>query len=105
MKAKAYVDASNNHDLAAIAPMLAENCRYVSSGVGEHRGQKSILAMMETFFSTNPDVRWTVSEYQMNSENQVIFDFTITLGGRSNQGTEKISFDGDGNISNIEVSR
>lgn len=104
-KTKAYVDASNNHDLATIAPMLSEDCRYVSSGVGEFVGREPILQMMKTFFAANPDVRWKVPEYRLDTENRVEFDFSISLGGQSSQGIEKISFDSDGNINLVEVVR
>ncbi len=104
-KAEAYVIASNNHDLGEIASMLAEDCRYVSSGVGEHNGKEAILTMMEAFFSANPNVHWTVPEYRLDAANRAVFDFTISLGERSSQGTEKISFDEDGNITMIEVIR
>ena len=36
--AKAYVEASNAHDLTTIEPMLSVDCEYQSSGVGHHAG-------------------------------------------------------------------
>lgn len=85
--------------------MLAEECRYVSTGVGEHRGKAAILSMMEGFFSNNPDVRWDVPEYRLDGRQCVVFDFTITFGGQSGRGVEKITFTEDGEICLIEVSR
>lgn len=103
--AKQYVSASNAHDLALIETMLAEDCRYVSSGVGEHQGKQAILAMMDGFFSANPDVHWDVAEFQLKAPRRVGFDFTISLGGKVSQGAEHIDFQEDGKISAIEVLR
>ena len=104
-KAQNYVSASNAHDVAAIGPMLAEECRYVSTGVGEHHGKAAILSMMEGFFSSNPDVHWDVPEYSLDGLSCVVFDFTISFGGQSSRGLEKITFADDGEICLIEVSR
>lgn len=103
--AQAYVAASNAHDVEAIAPMLQENCRYLSSGVGEHVGKAAILAMMKQFFAANPDVHWEVSAYGLDEEGQVVFDFTITYSGASGQGVETIGFSEDGDIAFIKVER
>ena len=104
-KAKSYVSASNAHDVSTIGPMLALDCRYISTGVGEHRGKTAILAMMAGFFSSNPDVHWDVPEYRLEGQQCVAFDFTISTDGQSNRGLEKISFTEDGLISVIEVIR
>ncbi|MCP5076159.1 MAG: nuclear transport factor 2 family protein [Rhodobacteraceae bacterium] len=104
-KAKAYVAASNAHDLNLIAQLLNEDCRYNSSGVGGYRGKAAIISMMEGFFSNNPNVHWDVPEYRLDGQLCVVFDFTISLGGQSNRGLEKISFAEDGLIAIIEVIR
>ncbi len=103
--AKSYVAASNAHDLAMIGPMLADDCRYASSGVGEHLGKQAIVAVMEGFFSANQDVHWDVPEFRLLAPRCVVFDFTISLGGKTAQGVEQISFQGDGKIGAIEVLR
>ena len=85
--------------------MLAQECRYISTGVGEHLGKTAILSMMEGFFSDNPDVYWDVPEYRQEGRRCVVFDFTVLLGGQSRRGLEKLSFAEDGLISIIEVIR
>ena len=104
-KAQNYVSASNAHDIAAIGPMLAQDCRYVSTGVGEHKGKAAILAMMEGFFAGNPDVHWSVPAYHMEAPDLVAFEIAITLSGKTLEGLEKISFTDDGLITCIEVIR
>lgn len=85
--------------------MLDEDCRYVSTGVGEYGGKEAIIAMMTTFFAANPDVHWTVPNFRLVTETCVEFAFTISLGGQTSKGIERIWF-GDGDtISCIEVER
>jgi hypothetical protein len=103
-KARSYVAASNDHDLGAIEAMLAADCIYRSAGVGRHDGSAAILAMMTSFFGSYPDVHWEAENYQWIADH-VRFDFVITLGEDSSSGVEKIWFDGDGRISEIEVLR
>ena len=103
-KAQAYVTASNDHDLVAIAAMLAPDCIYRSAGVGRHDGSEAILAMMTSFFASYPDVHWQAENYRWLSDH-VRFDFVITLDGNSSAGEEMIWFDGNGRISEIEVLR
>ena len=43
--AKAYVAASNAHDLTTIEPMLSVDCEYQSSGVGHHAGDIGYVEM------------------------------------------------------------
>lgn len=90
--AREYVDASNAHDLARIRPMFVANARYQSSGVGDHEGAETILAMMQGFFETNPDVHWAPENFSVIENNGVEFDFVITLGGNSNRGVERLFF-------------
>lgn len=103
-RAKAYVDASNHHDLPRIKAMLAETCEYVSDGVGRHDGVNAICKMMESFFSLNADVHWQVDRYQLFSD-CVLFEFIITLAGKRSDGLERLFFQTDGKISRIEVRR
>lgn len=103
-KAKAYVAASNDHDLVAIEAMLAPDCSYRSAGVGRHDGITAILAMMTSFFATNPDVHWDAENYRWLFDH-VRFDFVITLAGNTSPGEEMIWFDSDGRITGIEVCR
>ena len=97
--------ASNDKDINAIEQMLDEDCQYASSGVGEYTGKEAILSMMAAFFTANPDVQWTVPEYGMVSDRCVEFQFTISLGGATSRGTERIWFNDKGAISCIEVER
>lgn len=104
-RAEAYVEASNGHDVARIATMLAENAVYRSSGVGGHDGAAAILAMNRSFFSANPDVRWQARDYRLIDKNGVEFDFVISFGDTSAPGIERVFFDADGQITRVEVER
>lgn len=104
-KAQSYVAASNAHDVAAIRAMLAEDCRYVSSGVGDHSSKEAILAMMQAFFSANSDVHWECSHYRLESHDCVVFDFAISFGSATAQGVERIRFGKSDEITCIEVAR
>lgn len=103
-QARAYVDASNDHDLARIRQMLAPECVYISDGVGRHEGVDAILAMMQNFFASNPDVHWQVDDYQLRLA-CVEFEFIITMGDKTSNGFEKIFFGQDRKIVRIEVRR
>ncbi|WP_108881063.1 nuclear transport factor 2 family protein [Anderseniella sp. Alg231-50] len=103
-KAKAYVAASNAHDIARIKPMLAPACSYRSAGVGRHDGADAIMTMMQSFFAANPDVHWQAENYRQRCDH-VVFDFVITMDGNSSSGVEEIHFDGAGNVSRIVVQR
>ena len=48
---KAYVEASNAHDLNRIEAMLDAKAHYYSSAVGKHEGRAAIRQMMEGFFA------------------------------------------------------
>ena len=43
--AKAYADASNDHDIERIFGMMAADVAYRSAGVGAHDGATAIRAM------------------------------------------------------------
>jgi len=103
-KAKAYVSASNEHDLGQIKTMLAGDCSYRSAGVGRHDGVEAIMRMMQSFFASNPEVRWKAENYRWRSDH-VIFDFLITLGGNTSSGVEEIHFNDAGKICRIVVQR
>ncbi len=45
-KANVYVQASNDHDLAAIKIMFVPQAGYLSSGVGQRQGAAAVLSMM-----------------------------------------------------------
>lgn len=103
--ARAYVEASNDHDVERIAGMLAPQAAYMSTGVGRHDGAEAILAMNRDFFADNPDVHWNAVNYRNVKPNGVEFDFTITLNGVSSNGVERVFFADDGLISRVEVER
>lgn len=104
-KTRAYVDASNHHDIARIATMLAEDAVYLSTGVGRHNGAAAILDMNKTFFGANPDVHWQTSNYRLIETGGVAFDFVISYAGTSGPGIERVFFDEHGQICRVEVER
>jgi len=103
-KAEAYVSASNEHDLSQIRTMLAPDCSYRSAGVGRHDGVEAIMSMMQSFFTSNPDVHWQAENYRWQS-NHLVFDFLITLGGNTSSGVEEIHFNDAGEVNRIVVQR
>lgn len=104
-RAKAYVAASNAHDLAAISPMLAPGCVYYSAAVGRYVGTDAILAMMQEFFGEYPDAHWQVDAYSLHGVDVVEFDFEITLLGKASSGHERLYFNRKGLICRVEVER
>jgi len=104
-KAWAYVEASNQHDMARIGPMLSDDIVYVSSGVGDHEGAGAVLEMMSAFHEANPDVHWQAENYRTIDRDGVEFDFVMTLGGAEHRGVERIFFTPTGQIRRIEVKR
>ncbi|MBT5432497.1 MAG: SnoaL-like domain-containing protein, partial [Rhodospirillaceae bacterium] len=103
--AKAYVDASNDHDVERIATMLSKDVAYRSSGVGSHDGAETILAMNRKFFADFPDVHRETRDWRHVDTTGVEFEFTITLGGQSHQGVERIFVGDHGEITRVEVER
>ena len=103
--AKAYVAASNAHDVTTIEPMLSVDAKYVSSGVGSHSGRDLIMSMMTGFFDQNPDVHWDCRDWALDSDDTAAFDFTITLPSGASSGREWVSIDADGLITEIRVER
>lgn len=107
---KAYVEASNAHDLRQVDSMLDEKARYYSSAVGEHQGRAAIRQMMEGFFAAFPDVRWQTSRYRAAGTTGAAFDFVMTATSKATgeaierRGIERIFFTSDGLISLIEVA-
>lgn len=103
--AQDYVAASNAHDLTRVEALFADDAIYRSSGVGQHIGVSTIIDMMRTFFEANSDVHWGASNFRHLDNRGVEFDFTITLGGKSSSGVERLYFTADNTIRLIEVER
>ncbi len=103
--ARAYVEASNAHDIHTIEPMLSVNCRYVSSGVGEHVGREAIVKMMRGFFKENPEVHWKTRNWKEQGADTAVFEFTITLPSGTSGGREWVTIGEDGLITEIRVER
>ena len=108
-RAKAYVEASNTHDLDRVDAMFTEDAEYHSTGVGSHAGRTSIRAMMDRFFAAYPDVRWAAESYRQTGDDGVAFDFVMTAtpadggDGIERRGVERLFFTADGLIRRIEV--
>ncbi len=104
-RTRAYVDASNDHDVERIRTMLSDGATYQSSGVGEHEGADAIIAMNTTFFAAKPDVHWQPANFRTVEGDGVEFDFVITIGGADSRGVERVFFDDTGQIVRVEVER
>ncbi len=74
--AKQYTVSSNDHDVEAIAQMLAEDATYSSAQLGDIQGRQSIVEAMERLFRDLPDVVWGTDGY-LASGNAVNFHFQM----------------------------
>jgi ketosteroid isomerase-like protein len=101
--AKAYVDASNAHDLERITPMFTADAEYVSSRTGTYNGVPDIIAMMDGFFSQFTDAAWTTADWRQIDGDGVEFDFVLNAGGNARNGVERVFLDDHGRIRRIEV--
>lgn len=102
---RAYVDASNEHDVGRIRSMLAYDATYHSSGVGNHHGAGAIVAMNKSFFAASPDVHWQPENFRAVEDDGVEFDFVITIAGQPSKGVERVFFNDGGKIRRVEVER
>lgn len=107
--ARAYVDASNNHDLEVVEEQLLLDASYHSENVGRFEGSTAILNMMTGFFATYPDVTWQVDRYILNAPLTVYFEFSMIATNAqtgeqiTREGLERIDFDVSGKIKHIDV--
>ncbi len=102
-RARAYVEASNAHDLQRIAPMFAADATYTSSRTGTFAGVPEIIAMMAGFFGQFGDAAWHTENWRVVDGDGVAFDFVLTAGGSERSGVERIFFDSQGLIGRIEI--
>jgi len=107
--AKLYVERSNSHELGDVFPMFDPNATYRSSQFGLFEGLAQIREMMTGFFTTFPDVQWTVDDYRADSDDSASFEFTMRASnaetGQSveRRGLETITFTDEGRIRHVEV--
>lgn len=108
-RARAYVEASNAHDLDIVQAMFAETAEYHSDRVGSYQGIPAIRAMMDNFFRGFPDVHWRAEDYRLDGSDGVTFDFVMTATNAATgeaferRGVERIYFDAAGAVRRIEV--
>ncbi len=107
--ARLYVERSNRHVLDEVFPMFDPKATYRSSQFGLFEGLDKIRDMMTGFFTTFPDVHWTVDVYRADSADTVSFEFAMraTNAGTgqpvARRGLETITFTEEGLIRHIEV--
>ena len=107
--ARLYVERSNRHELDDVFPMFDANATYRSSQFGLFEGLDQIREMMTGFFTTFPDVHWTVDDYRANSEDTASFEFTMRATNAetgqtvARRGLETIAFTDEGLIRHVEV--
>jgi len=104
-----YIILSNQHNLALIKVLFADDAIYRSDFFGEYKGSAAIHVMMLSFFTRFPDAHWKVGEYRSIEGDGVEFTFMMTgkdaASGKSVQrrGLERIYFNSDGLIKHIAV--
>ena len=107
--AKAYVEASNAHDIERIFSMMAPGVAYRSTGVGAHNGASAIRLMNTSFFGDYPNVHWDTRDWHAIVSGGlygVEFSFTIILvAGETQTGVERVFVDDSGAIVRVEVER
>ena len=107
--ARLYVERSNLHVLDDVFPMFDRKATYRSSQFGLFEGLDQIRDMMTGFFTTYPDVHWTVDAYRADSDDTASFEFTMrathaeTGQAVARRGLETISFTEEGLIRHVEV--
>ncbi len=107
--ARLYVERSNRHELDDVFPMFDANATYRSSQFGLFEGLDQIREMMTGFFTTFPDVHWTVDDYRADSDDTASFEFTMratnaeTGQAVARRGLETITFTDEGRIRHVEV--
>ena len=107
--AKRYVERSNSHELDDVFPLFDPEATYRSSQFGLFEGLDQIREMMTGFFTTFPDVHWTVDAYGQKTDDTASFEFTMRAThaetGQSVErwGRETIRFTEEGLIRHIEV--
>ena len=107
--AKQYVERSNSHALDDVFPMFDPDATYRSSQFGIFEGLNQIREMISGFFTTFPDVHWTLDTCRAVSDDTATFEFTMrathaeTGQAVERRGLETISFSEAGLIRHIEV--
>lgn len=107
--ARLYVERSNSHELDEVFSMFDPDATYRSSQFGLFEGLDRIRDMMNGFFTTFPDVYWTVDAYRADSEDTASFEYTMRASNAETgtpverRGLETITFTDDGLIRHIEV--
>lgn len=110
-RAKKYVTLSNDHDLASIKCLFADDATYHSDYFGTYQGSDAIHAMMTSFFARFPNAYWEIPEYRNNEQNGVEFTFVMTGTDASTgepvtrHGLERIYFTSTGLIQHIAVCK
>lgn len=107
--ARQYVERSNRHVLDDVFPMFDPEATYRSSQFGLFEGLDQIRDMMTGFFTTFPDVHWTVDVYRADSDDTASFEFTMRASNAETgqpverRGLETITFTEEGLIRHVEV--
>lgn len=89
--------------------MFDPDATYRSSQFGLFEGLEQIREMMTGFFTTYPDVQWTVDAYRADSDDTASFQFTMRASNVDTgqvverRGLETIRFTKEGLISHVEV--
>ncbi|WP_308011764.1 YybH family protein [Actinacidiphila acidipaludis] len=88
---RAYERATNSHDIARLAPLIAPEAVYWFTD-GTHRGREAVLAAIATTFATIQDEVYRIDdlEWVAHSADHAVcryrFAWTGTIDGRSRSG-------------------
>lgn len=89
---RAYEQATNSHDLAQVAPLIAAEAVYWFSD-GSHRGRDAVLAAIADTFDTIRDETYQIAdlEWVAISDNHAVcryrFTWTGTINGQLSSGS------------------
>jgi ketosteroid isomerase-like protein len=105
-----YHAALNAYDAAVVGPMFSADAVYVSPGVnGRLDGRDAIIAAFSAYFAEHPDQRAEDDRIEQTGPREVRARWrlraTAASSGRQivRQGTETVSFDGEGLIVKVSV--
>lgn len=107
--AKAYHDALNAFDFAAVEQMFAEEAEYHSSGIGGLYGRTDIMKAMRAYFSEFSDQYSEDENVENLGDNRVRSHWRLNATARSSgrkvsrQGIETLHFNAKGLIILVEV--
>lgn len=71
-----YIDASNSHDVQAIAKEFSEGATYVDPAVGQQVSGEAMTGYLKGLFASFPDLKYEVTS-MMSQGDTVVFEWVM----------------------------